>query len=108
MMSLLEKFKILSVNQLNAQIKLQEVWKALNVENYPLKIAQQSINVSGVSTRADQKGGPMEIGKKLLTQKTSTSDAIRIWNLAPPNVTESKTIHLAKKEIKSYVKLLPI
>ena len=36
--SLLEKFKILSVNQLNAQTKLLEMWKALNSKDYPLKI----------------------------------------------------------------------
>ena len=34
---LLEKFNMLSVNQINAQSKLLEVWKALNVPKYPLK-----------------------------------------------------------------------
>ena len=36
--SLLQKFNMLSVNQLNAQVKLLEIWKALNVKEYPLKI----------------------------------------------------------------------
>ena len=35
--SMLVKFKILSVNQMNAQIKLSEMWKSINIENYPLK-----------------------------------------------------------------------
>ena len=35
---LLEKANLLSVNQLNAKIKLQEIWKVLNIEDYPIKI----------------------------------------------------------------------
>ena len=31
-----QKNEILSVNQLNCQIKLKEVWKSMNDENYPL------------------------------------------------------------------------
>ena len=51
--SLLLKFGMLSVNQLNAQMKLVEIWKALNVGDYPLKIERQSTQTNGVSTRAD-------------------------------------------------------
>ena len=39
---LLEQANLLSVNQLNAKIKLQEVWKAINIEDYPIKITQQA------------------------------------------------------------------
>ena len=41
---LLEKFNAMSTNQLNAQIKLLEIWKALNIKDYPLKITQQEVN----------------------------------------------------------------
>ena len=37
---LLEQANLLSVNQLNAKIKLQEVCKAINIEDYPIKITQ--------------------------------------------------------------------
>ena len=40
---MLDKFEILSVNQLNAQVKLLEVWKALNLADYPLQIQQQAV-----------------------------------------------------------------
>ena len=40
---------MLSVNQLNAQVKLLEVWKAMNVEDYPLKIKQQEVSKTDVS-----------------------------------------------------------
>ena len=41
---LLKNINMLSVNQLNAKIKLLEVWKSLNVDNYPLKIATKAQN----------------------------------------------------------------
>ena len=76
--SLLKKFNLLSVNQLNANVKLVEIWKALNLEDYPLKIEQQSVNSSRVSTRADTKDRSKEIGKTLLVQRTCVSDAIHL------------------------------
>ena len=35
---LLENAKLLSVNQINAKVKLQEIWKILNVDDYPIII----------------------------------------------------------------------
>ena len=35
---MLEKFGLLSVNQLAAQIKLREVWKSIYCEDYPIKL----------------------------------------------------------------------
>ena len=106
--SLLKKFNMTAVNQLNAQAKLLEVWKALNVPKYPLTIKLQSENHDGVSTRADRKEKPCEIGRSSLTKKTCISDAIRLWNLAPLCIKQSKTILEAKREIKKYAKSLPI
>ena len=106
--SMLQKSGMLSVNQLNAQVKLLEIWKALNVEDYPLKVNQQTKSKCGATTRASEKGRPINIGKTNTTQNTSTSDAIRIWNLAPAALTESKTIYQAKNQIKCFVKTLPI
>ena len=106
--SLLEKFGFLSVNQLNAQVKLLEMWKALNVIDYPLKIAQQSVPEAGTSTRASHKGKPINIGKSTTTRNSSVSDSIRIWNLAPSSITESKTAYQAKNAIKTFVRSLPI
>ena len=106
--SLLEKFGMLSVNQLNAQIKLVEIWKALKVDDYPLKIERQAIQSNGVSTLADSRGKPIGVGKSLLTQKSCISDAIHLWNMAPVSVTSSYSLYQAKKEIRKYVKQLPV
>ena len=106
--SLHKKFGMLSVNQLNAQIKLLEVWKALNVVDYPLKVAQQKVPELGMSTWAAEKGKPIEIGKSNLTRNSSISDAIRVWNLSPENITLSRTIYQVKNAIKNYVRSLPV
>jgi hypothetical protein len=90
--SLLTKYSMLSVNQLNAQIKLVEIWKALNVDDYPLTVVKQTIDNSRVNTRADTKEKPIEIGKSLLVQKTCISDAFHLWNNAPEKIINSITL----------------
>ena len=97
---LLNKFGMTAVNQLNGQAKLLEMWKALNIPKYPLEIKRQSQNENGVTTRADNKERPCEIGRSCLTQKTCISDAIRLWNLGPENVHLCRTVYQAKREIK--------
>ena len=84
------------------------MWKALNVPKYPLKIKQQSENHEGTRTRADVNKRPYDIGRSTLTKKTCVSDAIRLWNLSPDSIKESKTVYKAKTEIRRFVKTLPI
>ena len=79
---------------MNALIKLLEVWKALKVVNYPLLIKQQESDSLGVVTRASERGRPIDIGKSNLTSKTCVSDAVRIWNQAPDEVTGSKSLYM--------------
>ena len=106
--SLLEKCGFLSINQLNAQVKLMEIWKAKNVDNYLLKIKQQESTSETVTTRAAARGRPCEIGRSKQTQNSCISDAIRIWNIAPDIVKNCKSLYSAKVETKKYVKTLPI
>ena len=108
--TLLQNLGMLSVNQLNAQIKLSEMWKATNLPNYPTKFTSQD-SVQGYtscSTRACSNGRLMEEGKKTLTLKTFKSDASRLWNSAPMEIKACSTLASAKKEIKKFVKLLPV
>ena len=106
--SMLDKFRMLSANQLNASVKLLEVWKAINIDDYPLTLNRQEIKTDGVTTRADSTGKPIKMGKSAVTQRSSVSDGIHIWNNSPKNVTESKSISQAKKEIRAFAKLLPV
>ena len=43
---------LLSVNQINAKVKLQEIWKILNIEDYPIKIKLNMEHDDQVATRA--------------------------------------------------------
>ena len=40
-----------SVNTINAQIKIQEIWKALNIEGYPLTLEQHMVSDKKTITR---------------------------------------------------------
>ena len=106
--TLLENVKLLSVNQINAKIKLQEIWKILNVKGYPIKIKLNNIQDNQVATRAMIKRTPMEQSNTNLLSKTCISDAIKIWNQAPMSIKTCSSLYSLKNSIKDYVKTLPI
>ena len=105
--SLLAKMNFLSVNQMNAQIKLSEMWKAVNVENYPVKINLVSRSDAVAHTRAVANGQITEDFCTTASQKTFLNDAKHIWNKVPNVIKECKTLLSAKKAIKCFVTTLP-
>ena len=78
--SLLTKMNILSVNQMNAQIKLNEMWKSVHIINYPVKTVPLQRNVEAINTRAITAGQLKEVMLTCLSQKTFINDAIHISN----------------------------
>ena len=88
-------------------MKLLEIWKGLNIADYPLKIEQQQTNPDRV-TRAEAKEKPCEIGFTNLTQKYCISDAVHIWNKAPESIHQINSLYEVKKQIKIFVISLPI
>ena len=107
--SILEKYNQLSVNQLNAQMKLCEMWKANNVDNYPTKVHKRCINddESRSTTRSTTKGVLLESGKSTLSQQTFINDATKAWNKAPTSIKNCVSITMAKKAVRVFVKTLP-
>ena len=101
---MLERNNMLSINQRNAQVKLTEMWKAVNYNNYPLNIGQLQPAENGRSSRGVTTGKLTEP----LTLNTFIGNATRLWNKAPLVIKNSKSISVAKKEIKQYCKSLPI
>ena len=104
---LLRMTNMLSVNQLNAQIKLVEIWKASNMDNNPLKLNKKQIVPENINTRACTQGKLIVPGTKLIIQKTCITDAMKIWNTCPLSITSASTLPSAKSEIKKFVKSLP-
>ena len=107
---MLQKFDLLSVNQMAAQIKLTEAWKAMNVTNYPVKMRVERTKAPGQSRqlRASSVRDMEEGGRYKTTQASFVRDAGRLWNRAPNAIKESLTIATAKREIKKYCKTIPI
>ena len=94
--SLLERNKMLSVNQTSAQIKLTEMWKCKNVVNYPL----QPPTVQPISNGATTRSATTAKFKINSTPNSFIGDATRLWNTAPESVTKAKNIKAAKLSVK--------
>ena len=76
--SMLVKFKILSVNQMNAQIKLTEMWKSIHIVNYPIKTELIVDYTEGTNTRSRNSGLLKEEKVTVKSQRTYTNDAIHL------------------------------
>ena len=88
---ILEKLGCLSVNQLNAQIKLLDLWKANNIVSYPTKVQKMECNETRSTTRAITSGKLKEIGLTLIAKNTFYNDAVSAWNLAPDTIKKTLT-----------------
>ena len=77
--SVAEKIGLLSVNQINAQVKLTEMWKAINNDSNSLKISIKVKSSEAVTTRSDRNVVLMEKGQTELCKKTFLNDAAFIW-----------------------------
>ena len=108
--SMLEKHNFPSINQLSAEVKLTETWKAMNIEKYPTKMVPGK-QIENNLTRALRPTSTRELkdnAKSRLGEQSFCINAGKIWNNAPSNIKEAKTLSLAKKLIKIYCKNLPI
>ena len=74
---------MLSVNQLNAGIKILEMWKALKKDNYPLKVQSQNINAEGINTRVNIAGRPIKIGLSSLRHQGKFTTTPRVEGSNP-------------------------
>ena len=99
---LLDKLNMLSVNQINAQIKITEAWKNSQDIDYPLKF------IPSIKLRPDKYNNMIEFGKSDLVKSSFLSDASKAWNKTPIEIKECNTLWSAKKAIKTFVKQLPI
>ena len=106
--SMLKKHNMLSVNQINAQIKLTEMWKAMNDEEHPFKISKAEINENERVTRAQRAGKINSSALSKVTKDTFINDSIKAWNKAPTDLKSKQCLSGAKASIKKFVTTLPI
>jgi hypothetical protein len=91
---------MLSVNQIAAQIKLTEMWKASNDPQYPIKMKTRERQKNAITTRSLSQGDLTEVGRSTKAKKSFTCDAAKVWNNAPDKIRTSKTLTTAKKAIR--------
>ena len=107
---LVEKTGLLSVNQLAASIKILEAWKSLNINNFPIHLEPNN----KCSSNGDRQVRPSTSRLRNQDARTNAAresfsrNAAKIWNGAPNDIKNVKSLNLAKKAIKSYCKTLPI
>ena len=83
------------------------MWKALNSDNNSLKISIKNKSSDAAITRADKNVVLLEHGLTERCKKTFLNDAAHVWNDAPETIKNSKSLYMAKKAIKTFVKTLP-
>ena len=106
--SLLVKFNMMSVNQINAQIKLSEMWKAVKDEDHPFNLEKRETGPNIRSMRSiSNEMLPVQSFSEL-SKNTFINDGIKAWNLAPAKIKDCLTYASAKNEIKKFVKTIPI
>ena len=88
-------------------IELTEIWKAMNISNYPIQVTKMSPSQTQSCTRACSNGKLVEKGKSTSSQATFLNDASKIWNSAPDVIKNCQTMD-SKKGNKKIVITLPI
>ena len=83
--SLFKKVNMLSVNQINAQIKVTEIWKAVNNLECPLKIIKMKdvLPERPLRSKNESENNLMEVGSTEISKKTFVNDGVRLWNKCP-------------------------
>ena len=104
---MLDQVGWLSINQMSCEIRLVEVWKSLNLENYCLKELFEKIT-SSQTTRSENKIRLKANFKTRLRESSFHYPSVQVWNSAPSSVTKATSESQARKAIRDYVKTLPI
>ena len=106
--SLLKQLGWLSINQLASEIRLIEVWKGLNQENYCLNdLFEKSESNNGI-TRSAGLNKLKTVFKSKIRENSFAYPSVQLWNSAPPDVTTETKESRARKAIRKFVETLPI
>ena len=94
---LANNLNIILVNQLNAQIKITEMWKAMHVSNYQLKFKISNTNDSAMVSRSKVEGKLLVKHGSDNLRSTFKNDGIKMWNCTPDIIKDCKNLVSAKK-----------
>ena len=82
---------MLSVNQIYAQIKITEIWKAVNNVECPLNIVKMKdvVPERPLRSKNEAENNLMERGLTVNSKKTVINDGVRLWNRCPSVIKHS-------------------
>ena len=104
---MLEKLNWLSVNQLAAETRLMQVWKALYMEDYCLTDLFEETENERITRSSGTKKLKINFKSKI-RESSFHYQSVRLWNSAPHEIINAETQSQAKKAIREYVLTLPI
>ena len=105
---MLGKLGWLSINQLSCEIRLIEVWKALNDKNHCHNGLFEMAPSNQGRTRSAGLNKLKSCFKTKIRENSFSYPSIQIWNSAPTDVTTAATESKARTAIRSYVQTLPV
>ena len=107
---LLEKSNMLSVNRINAQSKITEVWKALFLDpnENSFKASLPNTNQDERVSRSKTRGLLNIKGSSNGARNSFKNDGKILWNNAPLEITQASTLLPPKAKIKKFVNTLPM
>ena len=100
---MLAKLGWLSINQIAAEARLTEVWKALNLNN---SLTGMFERVQGTTRAANQNRIKLGLNSKI-RESSFLYPSAKLWNMAPRSVVEATNETSAKRAIRDFVKKLP-
>ena len=100
--------RVLVLQVLSTGYCINDMWKANNVEDYPIKIEKHSPVNNSATTRATTSGKLIEKGFSNLTKSALINDATHLWNIAPAQLKNSVSTYSENKLIKDFVRQLPM
>ena len=86
----------------------KKVWKVQNNKSYPTQWLNRKDDIKREGLKDNNKPYLVIKGKSCIQTQTFINDAAKVWNNAPSDIKECKSLHLAKNQIKSFVKTLPL
>ena len=106
--SMLEQLGWLSITQLSAEIRLVEVWKGLNKENYCLSELFEKAESNNGITRSAGLNKLKTVFKSKIRENSFAFPSVQLWNSSPADITTETRESRVRKAIRNYVKTLPI
>ena len=107
--SMLEELNWLSLNQLSAETRLVQAWKTAHVDDYCLQDTLSQRKKGGYSTRGSETiSFDPGVDGRSISSGTFVHQTAKLWNQAPRSIKTASSLEIAKREIRTHVKTLPI